>query len=141
MDRQVEECRRSYHEKQEQYDNEQSKHVELLKEKIQTEREAREKLRPPSQATSVGSSITIFPPEAQLSEESGSPPEGQLSDSPPEAQLSEKSGSPPEGQLSDSPPSEESGSPPEDEGTTSSGGVEIEAEHNENNPLVNDENT
>ncbi len=106
MDRQVEECRRSYHKKQEQYDTEQSKHVELLKEEIQTEREGREKLRPPSQATSVGSSVTIFPPEAQLSEESGSPPT-------------------------------------EDEGTTSSG-VEIEAEHNENNPadnLVNHEDT
>ncbi len=54
----------------------------------------------------MGSSVTIFPSEAQLSEESGSPPT-------------------------------------EDEGTTSSG-VEIEAEHNENNPadnLVNHEDT
>ena len=61
----MEDCRRQFHEKQEQYDADHATQVEQLKEDIRQEREAREKLRPPSQTTSVGSSVTLFPPEAQ----------------------------------------------------------------------------
>ena len=67
LDKQVKDCRKQFHDKQDVYDTEHSKQVEQLKEEIRSECEAREKLRTPSR-TSVGSSITIFPPEARSQE-------------------------------------------------------------------------
>ena len=66
----MEDCRRQFHEKQEQYDTDHAEQTEQLKEDIRHEREAREKLRPPSQTTSLGSSVTLFPLEAQSVESS-----------------------------------------------------------------------
>ena len=63
----MEDCRRQFHERQEQYDADHTKQAEQLKEDIRCEREVREKLRQPS---SVGSSVTLFPPEAQSVESS-----------------------------------------------------------------------
>ncbi len=63
----MDECRKSYQEKHKAYDVDQAKHINQFKEDIQSEREGRDKLRPPSQTTSVGSSVTIFPSEVQLS--------------------------------------------------------------------------
>ena len=67
LDKQVKDCRKQFHDKQDVYDTDHSKQVEQLKEEIRSECEAREKLRTPSR-TSIGSSITIFPPEARSQE-------------------------------------------------------------------------
>jgi len=74
MDKQVDECRQQYQDKQEQYDTDLAKHLEQLKEEIVEEREARAKLRPPSQTTSVGSSVVIYPPETSSLSDLGDSP-------------------------------------------------------------------